>query len=79
MGGGGIAVFGKMQSEAVVGNCAGLLESGHAFSDIKVDPAVQVKYKKVVLRDDIFRDVVEGQTHVLVAVHGCIIIEIFNV
>ena len=39
-GDGGIAMFGEMQSEAVTGNDAGLLEAGHAFSDIKVDRAV---------------------------------------
>ena len=39
-GDGGIAMFGEIQSEAVIGNDAGLLEAGHAFSDIKVDRAV---------------------------------------
>ena len=37
---GGIAVLGEMQSEAVVGDDAVLLEAGHAFSDFEVDPAV---------------------------------------
>ena len=78
-GDGGIAVFGDMQSEAIVGNDAGLLEAGHAFSDLEVDPAVLGKCKKVVLRNDLIRYRVEGQTNVLVAVHGCIIIENFNV
>ena len=32
-GGGGISVLGEMQSEAVVGDDAGLLEAGHNFSD----------------------------------------------
>ena len=72
-------MFGDMQSEAVVGNFSGLLEAGHAFSDIEVDPAVRGKCEKVVLRDDIIRDGVDGKTHVLVAVHGCIIIEFFNI
>ena len=75
----GISVFGKIQSEAVVGNDSGLHEAGHAFSDLEVDPAFQGKCEKVVLHDDLVRDGVEGQTHVIVAVHGCIIIEIFNV
>ena len=47
-GDGGIAVFGNMQSEAVVGNDSGLIESRHAFSDIEVDPAVRSKCEKVV-------------------------------
>ena len=72
-------MLGEMQSEAVVSNDVGLLEDEHAFSDLEVDPAVQVKCKKVVMRDYLFRDGVEGQTHVLVAVHGRIIIEFFNV
>ena len=78
-GGGRIAVFGEMQSEAVVGNDASFLEAGHDFSDIKVDLAIQGKFKKIVLCDDLVRDGVEGQTYVLVAVRGRIIIEIFNV
>ena len=78
-GDGGIAVFGEMQSEAVVGNDAGLIEAGHDFSDLEVDPAVRGKCKMIVLHDDLIRDEVKGQAHVLVAVHGCIIIEHFNV
>ena len=55
-GGGGIAVLGKMQSEAVVGNDAGLLEAGHAFSGIELDPAIRGKCTKVVLCDYLVRD-----------------------
>ena len=68
-----------MQSEAVVGDDSGLLEAGHAFLDFEVDFVVQVKCKKLVLCNDLVRDKVEGQTHVLVAVHGRIITENFNV
>ena len=57
---GGIATLGKMQSEAVVGNDAGLHEAGHAFSGFEVDPAVQGKGTKVVLCNDLVRDGVEG-------------------
>ena len=78
-GDGGIYVFGEMKSEAVVGNDAGLLEAGHDFSYLEVDPAVRGKCEKVLLRGYLIRDGVEGQTHVLLAVHGCIIIENFNV
>ena len=62
VGDGSIDVLGKMQSEAVVGDYAGLLEAGHAFSDFKVDPAVRGKCKKVVLCNDLVRYGVEGQT-----------------
>ena len=40
-GDGGITVLGEMKSEAAVGKDAGLLQARHAFSDIKVDPAVR--------------------------------------
>ena len=40
MGYRGIDMFCDMQGEAVVVDDAGLLEAGHAFSDIEVDPAV---------------------------------------
>ena len=39
-GDGGIVIFGEKQSEAVIGNDASLLEAGHAFSYLEVDPAV---------------------------------------
>ena len=71
-------MFGKMQSEAVVGDDTGLLEARHDFSYFEVDPAVRGKCTKVVLCYDIVRDGVEGQTHVLIVVHGRIIIENFN-
>ena len=67
-------MFDDMQSEANFGNYASFLKAGHAFLDLKIDPAVLGKCKKVVLRDDLVRDVVEKQTYVLIAVHGCIII-----
>ena len=70
----GIAVLREIQSEAVVGNDAILLEAGHAFLDFEVDPAVKNKCRKVVLCDDLVRDGVEGHTHVLVEVHERIII-----
>ena len=73
VGDGGIAMFGKMLSDAVVGNVASLLEAGHGFLDIEVYPSGRDKFKKVLLRDDQVRNGVEGQTHVLVAVHRCII------
>ena len=78
-GDGGIAVLGEMQSEAVVDDDARLLEAGHNFSDFEVDPAVRGKRKNVVMHNNLVRDRVDGQTHVLVAVHGRIITENFNV
>ena len=55
------------------------LRPGMPFSDIEVDPDVRGKCKKGVLCDDIVQDGVDGQRHVLVAAHGCNIIENFNV
>ena len=60
MGDRGISVFGDMKREAVIGNDAGLLEGRHAFLDIEVDPDVRGNCKKVVLRNDLFMDGVEG-------------------
>ena len=36
----GESKMGNMSFEPVVGNAAGLIEAGHAFSDIEVNPAV---------------------------------------
>ena len=54
-GDGGIAVLGEMQIEALVGDDAGFLEAGHAFSGFEVDPSVRGKCKKFVLCDDLVR------------------------
>ena len=36
----GKSELGEVSFESVVGDAAGLLEAGHAFSDLEVDPAV---------------------------------------
>ena len=38
-----------MSFELVIGNAAGLLEAGHAFMDLEVDPAVGAERVEVVL------------------------------
>ena len=38
-----------MSFESVVGNAAGLLEAGHAFTDLEVDPAVGTECVESVL------------------------------
>ena len=40
---------GEMSFESAVGNADGLLDSGHAFSDLKVDPSVRTERAEAVL------------------------------
>ena len=75
----GKSKVGKVSLEPVVGNAAGLFEAGHAFSDLKVDPAIRTKRKEVVLVDYFVRDAGQCEFHVLVAGHGGAIVEILDI
>ena len=75
----GESKMGNMSFEPVVGNAAGLIEAGHAFSDIEVNPAVGTKCTEVVLFDYFVRDTSQREFHVLVAVHGGTVVKIFDV
>ena len=44
--------LGKVSFELVVGDAVGLLEAGHAFSDIEVDPAIGTERLEAVLFND---------------------------
>ena len=46
----------EVSFESVVGNAASLLEAGHAFSDIKVDPDVGTERTEAVLFNDFVWD-----------------------
>ena len=46
----------EVSFESVVGNAAGLLEAGHAFSDLEVDPAVGTEHAEAVLFNDFVSD-----------------------
>ena len=75
----GESKMGKVKFEPVVGDASGLLESGHAFSDLEVNPAVRTERAEVVLVDYFVRDVCQCEFHVLVAGHGGAIVEILYI
>ena len=52
----GESKMGKVSFELVVGDSAGLFEARHAFSDLKVNPAVRNECEEVVLIDYFVRD-----------------------
>ena len=41
--------LGEVSFQSVVGDVDGLLEAGHAFSDLEVDPAVRTEHAEAVL------------------------------
>ena len=56
MGYRGETKLGEVSFKSVVGDAAGLLEAGHAFSDIEVDPAVGTERAEAVLFNDLVWD-----------------------
>ena len=44
--------LGEVSFESVVGDAAGLIEAGHAFSDLEVDPAVGIECAEAVMFND---------------------------
>ena len=48
--------LGELSFESVIGDAAGLLETGHAFSDLEVDPAVRTERAEAVLFNDFVWD-----------------------
>ena len=44
--------LGEVSVESVVGNAASLIEAGHAFLDLEVDPAVGTERAEAVLFND---------------------------
>jgi hypothetical protein len=76
---GSIARCCKVCLETVIGNASSLFEAQHAFSDFYVYMAIGGKRKKVVLVDDFLRNKLEWELHVFIAVHGCAIVEVFDI
>ena len=62
-----------------IGDTASLFEAGHAFSDLKVNPAVRTECAEVVLVDYVVRDAGQCKFHILVAGHGGAIVEILDI
>ena len=58
---------------------AGLWESVHALLYIDVDATVFHKWVYIVLLDDLFGDEINGKPHALLAPHGGIKLEVFNI
>jgi hypothetical protein len=77
---GGISVLGKMLGETVVGDATSLFEAWDALTDLHVYPSIGVdKVAKIVLEDDLVREEGDVHFHVLVAIHGSPVVEIFDV
>ena len=75
-----ITKLGDMCSEAVIGNSAGMFETGHALSDYEEDPTSRAsKATKVVLVDNFGWKDVEGELHILETRHGGVVVEILDV
>ena len=75
----GKSKMGKMSFEPVVGDAASLCEAGHAFSDLKVNPAFRTECAEVVLVDDFVRDTGQRKFHVLVAGDGGTKVKILDI
>ena len=75
----GESKMGKVIFEPVVGNAASLFEAGHAFSDLKVNPAFRTECAEVVLVDDFVRDTGQRKFHVLVAGDGGTKVKILDI
>ena len=70
----------KMHSELVIGNAAGLFETGNALSDLEVYPTVRArKASKVVLVENFRWKDVEGDLHIFETRHVHIVVEVLDV
>ena len=71
--------MGEVDFQPVIGNAAGLFEARHTFADLHIYPAVGADEDvQVVLLDDIIREEIQGEFHVLVSGHGGAVVEIFD-
>ena len=72
-----VTFFGKSLLEELVGNDAGLGEAVHSFPNFDVDPSVFVNLvPKDVFYDDLLRDDVESEVHVVRIGHWCVEVEV---
>ena len=70
----------EMCSEVVIGNAAGMFDTRHALSDLKVYPTVRAsKASKVVLVNDFGWKDVEGEVHIIETCHRSVVVEILDV
>ena len=75
----GESELGEVIFELVVGDADGLLEAGHAFSDLKVDPDVGTERAEAVLFNYFICDAGYFEFHILVPGHGGSIVKVFDV
>ena len=68
-----------MFHEAVVGDSASLLESGHVFLNLYVHPSVMCDGKEGVLVDDLLGDLGKEDAHILEAREGRSVVEVLDV
>ena len=74
-----ISKLGYVDFQLVIGDAPGLFETRHAFADLHVYPAVGVdEAVQVVLLDDLVREEIQGDFHVLVSSHRGAVIQIFD-
>ena len=74
-----ISKLGEVDFQLVIGDAVGLFETWNAFAYLHVDPAVGAdEAAQVVLLDDLVREEIHGEFHVLVSDHGVAVIEIFD-
>ena len=71
--------LGEVIFESVVGDAADLLEAGHAFSDLEVDPAVGTERAEAVIFNDFIWDEGYGEFNILVPGHGGSVVKILDV
>ena len=74
---GGVAKLGKVDMEPIVCNADSLFQAWHAFADLQVHPSVGCVLAEVVLGDNLFREDVQADLHVLIAHHRSIVIIYF--
>ena len=69
-----------MRSEVVIGNAAGLFETGPDLSDCKTEPTGRSsKATKVVLVDDFGWKDVKGELYIIEMRHGGVVLEVLDV
>ena len=75
-----ISKLGKVYFQPVVGDADGLFGTRNAFADLHIYPDVRAeKAAQVVLLNDLVREEIQGEFHVLESGHGGAVVEIFDI
>ena len=70
----GVAEFGKVELESVVGKFSGLFQAWYTLLNIYVNPPISGKCVNVVFGDNFFGGDGTGNFHILVPIHRCVVI-----